>query len=64
MPNHGVNHLYINDGSGGFSKVTTGEIATDSALSYGAAMGDVNGDGHLVRDCGLVHARALITHVA
>ena len=44
-----VNHLYLGDGSGGFSRVTTGEIATDSADSYGAALGDVNGDGHVVR---------------
>ena len=44
-----VNHLYLGDGSGGFSKVLSGEIATDSAYSCGAVMGDVNGDGHVVR---------------
>ena len=42
-----ANFLYRNDGSGGFSRVMTGAIATDSADSYAVAWADVNLDGHL-----------------
>ncbi len=41
------NRLYKNDGDGTFTKVTTGAIATDQALSTGATWGDYNNDGYL-----------------
>ena len=43
VANNGVNHLYHNEGGGSFAKVTTGDVATDSADSSGAAWGDYDG---------------------
>ena len=40
---HGVNCLYHNEGGGSFAKVTTGDVATDSGNSLGAAWGDYDG---------------------
>jgi len=39
--------LYENDGTGSFTRVTTGAIATNTGFGYGCAMGDVDGDGDL-----------------
>jgi len=41
------NWLYRNDGSDVFTKITTGEIATDSSFSLGSAWGDIDNDGDL-----------------
>jgi hypothetical protein len=42
-----LNRLYHNEGNGTFTKVTTGEIATDLGHSGGAAWGDYDNDGFL-----------------
>jgi hypothetical protein len=44
-----VNFLYLNDGSGGFTRVTdpTNAVVTDVANSLGCAFGDMNGDGDI-----------------
>ena len=39
----GVNYLYHNEGGGSFAKVMTGDVATDSGSSSGAAWGDYDG---------------------
>ncbi|MBI1176447.1 hypothetical protein GC207_03305 [bacterium] len=43
----GVNFLYRNDGQAGFTKITTGEIATDVADSNAGIWGDYDNDGWL-----------------
>lgn len=46
VPNYLQNDfLYRNDGSGSFTKITTGTIVNTSAASFGASWGDVNNDG-------------------
>ncbi|MEZ5559645.1 MAG: VCBS repeat-containing protein [Pseudomonadales bacterium] len=42
-----ANQLLLNNGSGVFSAAPAGRLAVDSDLSYGVALGDVNGDGSL-----------------
>ena len=37
------NALYRNDGSGGFTRLTTGAVATDTDYSHGLAFGDFDG---------------------
>ena len=37
--------LYLNDGSGQFTKVTTGPLVTDNDVSRDVATGDLDGDG-------------------
>jgi hypothetical protein len=41
------NFLYRNNGDGTFTKVTTGSIVNDGAISGGCAWGDYNNDGFL-----------------
>jgi hypothetical protein len=41
------NFLYINNGDGTFSKVTTGIIVNDGGSSYGCTCADINNDGYL-----------------
>lgn len=41
------NFLYRNDGSGIFTKITTGEIVNDGGASVGSAWGDYDNDGDL-----------------
>jgi enediyne biosynthesis protein E4 len=41
------NFLYHNDGSGGFTKITSGSIVTDAGDSHGASWGDYDNDGYL-----------------
>lgn len=41
------NFLYRNDGSGIFTKITTGEIVNDGGASVGSAWGDCDNDGDL-----------------
>ena len=41
------NWLYRNDGNDVFTKITLGEIATDSSFSRGSAWGDIDNDGDL-----------------
>ena len=41
------NQLFLNNGNGGFTKVTTGAVVTDGGCSYGSAFGDVDNDGDL-----------------
>ena len=41
------NSLYLNDGSGAFTKVTDGILVNDGGHSRGLAVGDVDGDGDL-----------------
>ncbi|MEO5571552.1 MAG: FG-GAP-like repeat-containing protein [Bacteroidia bacterium] len=43
------NSLYINNGGGNFTKITTGSIVTDGGSSIGSTWGDYNNDGNL--DC-------------
>ncbi len=45
--NQKQNLLFHNDGAGSFTKVTTGEIITDRAVSYSATWGDYDNDGDL-----------------
>ncbi|MBE2254990.1 MAG: VCBS repeat-containing protein [Ignavibacteria bacterium] len=40
-----ANFLYRNDGSGNFTKITSGEIVTDISNSTGATWGDIDNDG-------------------
>ena len=44
---NGPNFLYINNGTGSFTRVTDEEIATDLGLNYGQAWADYNKDGFL-----------------
>ncbi len=39
------NLLFLNNGNGTFTKVTTGTIVTDGGFSYGGCFGDYNNDG-------------------
>jgi len=39
------NLLFRNDGSGNFTKITTGILVNDGGFSYGASIGDFNNDG-------------------
>lgn len=41
------NHLYLNDGHGNFSKVTTGAIVNDGGYSFGSTVVDYDVDGDL-----------------
>ena len=41
------NQLYLNDGSGGLTDVTTTNIPPDTGETIGAALGDLDGDGDL-----------------
>ncbi|HWA06474.1 MAG TPA: FG-GAP-like repeat-containing protein [Ignavibacteria bacterium] len=41
------NFLYRNEGSGAFTKITTGEIVNDGGASVGSAWGDYDNDGDL-----------------
>ena len=41
------NSLYLNNGSGNFTKITTGSIVNDGGYSFGSAWADVNNDGYL-----------------
>lgn len=41
------NFLYRNDGSGTFTKITTGDIVNDGGASVGSAWGDYDNDGDL-----------------
>ena len=43
------NRLYINNGGGSFTRVTTGDIVTDGGSSIGSTWGDYDNDGYL--DC-------------
>jgi enediyne biosynthesis protein E4 len=43
----GVNFLFINNGDGTFTKVTSGDVVTDPANSFGSAFADVDNDGDL-----------------
>jgi hypothetical protein len=43
----GENYLYTNNGDGTFTKVTTGEVATDLSDSRASAWGDYDNDGDL-----------------
>ena len=45
-PNY-VNYLYHNNGNGTFTRVLTGNVATDVGFSYGCAWGDYDNDGFL-----------------
>ena len=42
-----ANWLYRNDGSDTFTKITSGDVATDVDFSYGSAWADVDNDGDL-----------------
>ena len=42
-----VNFLYKNNGNGTFTRITTGDIATEVANSVAASWGDYNDDGNL-----------------
>lgn len=41
------NKLFLNNGNGGFSEVTSGALVSDGGCSYGSAFGDVDNDGDL-----------------
>ena len=41
------NELYMNAGGGALTRVTSGDVVSGTALSFGAAFGDVDGDGRL-----------------
>lgn len=41
------NFLYLNDGKGKFTRVTTGPIAAYRGNTFGASFGDYDNDGHL-----------------
>ena len=42
-----ANDLYVNDGQGNFTKLTEGEIVTDTEYSVDATWGDFNNDGKI-----------------
>jgi hypothetical protein len=42
-----TNILFINNGNGTFTEVTTGPVVTDRATSSGGSFGDFNNDGYL-----------------
>lgn len=41
------NYVYLNDGLGNFTKVTTGSLVEDLGWNYGVALGDYDKDGDL-----------------
>lgn len=41
------NQLFLNNGDGTFSDVTSGDLVTDGGCSFGSAFGDVDNDGDL-----------------
>ncbi len=41
------NSLYINNGNGNFTKITSGSIVNDQGYSFGSAWADINNDGYL-----------------
>lgn len=41
------NQLFLNNGNGTFTKITTGSIVNDGGFSYGGCVGDYNGDGYI-----------------
>ncbi len=45
VPVDSVNFLYINNGDGTFSKITTGQIVTTAEKSNGSTIADYNNDG-------------------
>ncbi len=48
IPNYGQNNfLYLNNGNGTFSKITSGVIVNDGGNSMGASWGDYNNDGNI-----------------
>jgi hypothetical protein len=42
-----TNYLYKNNGNGSFTRITTGDIATDKASSLAASWADYNNDGYI-----------------
>ena len=42
-----TNLLFLNNGDGSFSPVTSGPVVTDTSTSSGGCFGDFNNDGHL-----------------
>ena len=42
-----TNLLFINNGDGSFTEVTTGPVVTDISTASGGSFGDFNNDGHL-----------------
>lgn len=47
LPGQDTNFLYINDGSGNFTKDTSSALAQHEGWTFGAAFGDYNNDGWL-----------------
>lgn len=41
------NLLFLNNGNGTFTKITSGAIVNDAGFSYGGCVGDYNGDGYI-----------------
>ena len=41
------NQLFINEGDGTFTEITSGDAVTDGGCSYGSAFADVDNDGDL-----------------
>src|SRR5690554_3625073 len=41
------NMLFVNNGNGTFTKITSGNIVNDGGFSYGGCVGDYNNDGRL-----------------
>jgi hypothetical protein len=41
------NMLYFNDGSGGFTKISTGPVVNDGGSSYGCTAADIDNDGDI-----------------
>jgi hypothetical protein len=41
------NSLYLNNGNGDFTKITSGAIVNDQGYSFGSAWADINNDGYL-----------------
>jgi len=42
-----TNLLFVNNGDGSFTPLTTGPVVTDTSTSSGGSFGDFNNDGHL-----------------
>jgi hypothetical protein len=42
-----TNLLFLNNGDGSFTSLTTGPVVTDTSTSSGGSFGDFNNDGHL-----------------
>lgn len=47
VANDGNNALYLNEGGGGFTKITDGDITIDGGDSYGCTWVDYNQDSHV-----------------